>query len=69
MWITRLNYEQQLHSEFVRGYNVANLDKRVYYEAHIKPELEALKADHWDKDRFDRLMSDIKSSFNTIQSV
>lgn len=66
MWITRLNYEHQLHSEFIRGYNVANAHNQVYYESHIKPELEALKADHWDKDRFDRLMSDIKSSFNTI---
>lgn len=67
MWITRKHYEHQLHSEFIKGYNVANAHNQVYYESHIKPELEALKADHWDKDRFDRLMSDM--SLNVKKSL
>lgn len=70
MFITRKRYERELHSEFIKGYNVACAHNKVFYEAHIKPELEALKADYWDKDRFDRLMGDmslnVKKSLDTF---
>lgn len=67
MFITRKRYERELHSEFIKGYNVACAHNQVYYEAHIKPELKTLKADHWDKDRFDRLMGDM--SLNVKKSL
>lgn len=57
MFITRKRYERELHSEFIKGYNVACAHNKLFYQSHIKPELKALKADHWDKNRFECLMS------------
>ena len=66
MWITRKHYEHQLHSEFIKGYNVACAHNKLLYESHVKPELKALEADHWDKNRFEQLMSDTKKSLDSF---
>lgn len=57
MILSRKRYERELHQEFIKGYNVACAHNKVFYEGHVKPELLALKEDHWDKLRFNRLMN------------